>query len=140
MSRSRRSAGQPPAPLEFFLDRGLGRGVAEELTRLGWVIHRIVDVYPDDARDVPDEQWIEHGVERGWVPLCKDGRIKGRDKERSPLVIHQATLFFLDSQKIQVAEMVRRFHQSRHKIERRARRGGPAIYAVTAEGVEKRWP
>lgn len=140
MSRSRRSAGRQPEPLEFFLDRGLGRGVAEELTGLGWVIHRIADVFPNDAQDTSDGAWIEHGVAHGWVPLCKDGRIKGRTTERSPLVTYRATLFYLDNQRLLVAEMVRRFHQARHKIERRARRRGPAIYAVTADGVEKRWP
>jgi hypothetical protein len=74
------------------------------------------------------------------VPLCKDGRIKGRGEERSPLVAYAATLFYLDNQRLPIAEMVRRFHEARHKIERRVRRGGPAIYAVTAGGVEKRWP
>jgi len=104
------------------------------------LIHCIADEFPNDAEQVADEEWIEHGVVRGWVPLCKDGRIKGRNHERGPLIVHQASLFYLDNQQLLVAEMVRRFDQARDAIERRARRGGPAIYAVTAHGVDKRWP
>ena len=38
-------------PPEFFLDRNLGRLVAEELRARGWAVHRIVDVFPADAQD-----------------------------------------------------------------------------------------
>jgi hypothetical protein len=43
--------------------------VPAELRRLGWVIHCIVDEFPNNAETVADEEWIEHGVVRGWVPL-----------------------------------------------------------------------
>jgi hypothetical protein len=114
--------------------------VAEELARLGWKIHRITDVFPDDAQDIDDQDWITYGLDRGWVPLCKDGRIKGRNKERDPLIVYCAVLFYLDNQQLPRAEMVRRFHHARQKIERRVRRGGPAAYAVTADDVRKTWP
>ena len=84
-------------PPEFFLDRGLGRGVAEGLVGHGWVIHRIVAHSPDDAQHTPDEEWLAYGLDRGWTPLCKDGRIKGRATERQPLVDHSAALFYLDN-------------------------------------------
>jgi hypothetical protein len=41
-------------PPEFFPDRNLGRRVAEELRDRGWAVHRIVDVFPEDAQDIPD--------------------------------------------------------------------------------------
>ncbi|WP_329052294.1 hypothetical protein OG873_23075 [Streptomyces violaceus] len=66
---------------EFFLDRNLGRRVAEGLRACGWTVHRIGDVFPDDGQDVPDEEWITHGLDQSWVPLSKDGRIKTRDLE-----------------------------------------------------------
>lgn len=106
----------------------------------GWVIHRIVDYFPNDAQDVEDQTWIEHGLDRGWTPLCKDGRIKGRDDEREPLERHRAVLFYLDNQQLTRAEMVRRFDQVRDKIERRVNRGGPAIYAVGSSDVRRTWP
>lgn len=114
--------------------------MAEELARLGWKIHRITDEFPDDAQDIDDQDWISYGLDRGWVPLCKDGRIKGRSKERDPLIVHRSVLFYLDNQQLPLAEMVRRFHEARQKIERRVRRGGPAAYAVTVDDVRKTWP
>ncbi|MFJ8592415.1 hypothetical protein [Streptomyces sp. NPDC093598] len=33
-------------PPEFFLDRNLGRRVAEGLRACGWIVHRIGDVFP----------------------------------------------------------------------------------------------
>jgi hypothetical protein len=56
----------------------LGRGVAEDLIALGWIVHRITEHFPGDAQHVADEEWLEYGLCRGWTPLCKDGRIKGR--------------------------------------------------------------
>ena len=42
-------------PPEFFLDRSLGRHVAEGLAELDWTVHRIVDHFPNDAQDIADE-------------------------------------------------------------------------------------
>ncbi|GGW96999.1 hypothetical protein [Streptomyces chryseus] len=59
-------------PPEFFLDRNPGRRLAEELRALGWRVHRIGQVFPADAQDVPDEEWIIHGlaVARGGPAAC----------------------------------------------------------------------
>lgn len=127
-------------PPEFFLDRGLGRGVGEGLIELGWVVHRVVDHFPDDAQDVPDEEWLAYGLVRGWTPLCKDGRIRGRHVERAPLEEHSAVLFYLDNERLLRAEMVRRFHQARERIHRAVLRGGPAAYAVHEGGIRRTWP
>lgn len=127
-------------PPEFFLDRGLGRGVAEGLATLGWTVHRITDHFADDAQDIPDEDWLAYGLEHGWSPLCKDGRIKGRSHERAPLEAHQAVLFYLDNQCLVRAEMIRRFHGARQHIHRAVVRGGPAAYAVNAVGIRRTWP
>ena len=141
MSRSKRSAGQPPSqPLEFWFDRSLGRTVPAELRKLGWHIHLIADEFPDDAQNVADDTWIDYGLARSWVPVCKDGRIKGRTDERHPLVVHQAALFYLDNQQLRIADMIARLSVNHARIERAAKRGGPAIYAVSADGVRKTWP
>jgi hypothetical protein len=89
-------------PPEFFLDRGLGRGVAEGLSANGWLIHRATEHFPRDAQNVADETWLAYGLERGWAPLCKDGRIKGRIDERAPLEAHRAVLFYLDNEPFRV--------------------------------------
>jgi hypothetical protein len=129
-----------PAPPEFFLDRSLGRRVAEELSARGWIVHRAADHFPRDAQDVPDAEWLSYGLDHGWSPLCKDGRIKGRQSERAPVEAHGAVLFYLDNQSLMVDEMVQRFHVARHAIYRAVVRGGPRAYAVTADGIRHTWP
>ncbi|MCT7354467.1 hypothetical protein N4P33_20240 [Streptomyces sp. 15-116A] len=57
-------------PPEFFLDRNLGRRVAEGLRACGWTVHRIGDVFPDDGQDVADEEWIAHGLDQPGDPAC----------------------------------------------------------------------
>ncbi|MEU6483472.1 toxin-antitoxin system, toxin component, PIN family protein [Streptomyces sp. NPDC046887] len=127
-------------PPEFFLDRNLGRRVAEELTARGWRIHRIGDVFPNDGQDVPDEEWIAHGLGRGWVPLSKDGRIKSRDQEIQPVRECAAVLFYLDNQQLRTLEMVERFHACRDAIHQAIAQGGPAAYAVRVGRVDRTWP
>lgn len=139
MSKSKRSA-EPPEPPEFFADRNLGKLVPAGLIELGWQVHRISEHFPDDAQQVSDQDWIEYGLQRLWVPLCKDGRIQARAVERQPLEDHKAVLFYLNNQQLKIVEMVARFHAAQAQIYRAARRGGPAAYAVSAVGIERKWP
>ncbi|MFI6027927.1 PIN-like domain-containing protein [Amycolatopsis magusensis] len=129
-----------PAQPEFFLDRGLGRRVAEGLTELGWIVHRATDHFPDDAQDIEDQVWLAYGLDLGWSPLCKDGRIKGRHTERAPLETHRGVLFYLDNQCLRVADMVERFHGAQQSMYRAVERGGPRAYAVGASGIRATWP
>jgi len=107
---------------------------------LGWTVHRITDHFPNDAQDVEDEVWLAHGLEQGWSPMCKDGRIKGRDAERAPLERHDGVLFYLDNQRLLVAEMIDRFHHNQQAIYRAVDRGGPRTYAVGATDIRATWP
>ncbi|MFF3485095.1 toxin-antitoxin system, toxin component, PIN family protein [Streptomyces sp. NPDC002701] len=127
-------------PPEFFLDRNLGRRVAEGLRAYGWTVHRIGDVFPDDGQDVADEEWIAHGLDRSWVPLSKDGRIKTRDLEIRPVLEREAVLFYLDNQQLPSAEMVQRLVVRRDAIHRVVEKGGPAAYAVRHDRIERTWP
>jgi hypothetical protein len=126
-------------PPEFFLDRNLGRRVAEELRERGWAGHRIVDVFPADAQDIPAEEWIA-GLDRSWVPLSKDGRIKTRDLEIQPVLDRCAVLFYLDNQQLRSMEMVERLDAHRDAIFRAVQKGGPAAYAVRQGGLDRTWP
>jgi hypothetical protein len=103
-------------------------------------VHRATEHFPRDAEDVPDATWLAYGLERGWSPLCKDGRIKGRHSERAPLEAHGAVLFYLDNQRLVVGEMVCRLHRSQDAIYRAVARGGPRAYAVGARGIRPTWP
>ncbi|MFC4035966.1 toxin-antitoxin system, toxin component, PIN family protein [Streptomyces polygonati] len=125
---------------EFFLDRNLGRKVADELRALGWAVHRIGEVFPADAQDIPDPEWIAHGLDQGWIPLSKDGRIKTRDREIQPVFDRSAVLFYLNNQQLRTSEMVERLHICRGAIHRAVDKGGPAAYSVGADGIERTWP
>ncbi|MFG3024708.1 toxin-antitoxin system, toxin component, PIN family protein [Streptomyces sp. NPDC048254] len=96
-------AGQP-------LDRNLGRRVAEGLRTPGWTVHRIGDEFPDAGQDVPNEEWIAHG------------------------------LFCLDNQQLHSLEMAERLHTRRDAIHRAVERGGPAAYAVRHDRIKRTWP
>lgn len=127
-------------PPEFFLDRNLGRRVAEKLRARGWEVHCIADVFPTDGQDIPDEQWIAHGLDQSWVPLSKDGRIKTRDLEIQPVLDREAVLFYLDNQQLRSIEMVERLDARRDAIYRAVEKGGPAAYAVRRDRIECTWP
>jgi hypothetical protein len=65
---------------------------------------------------------------------------KGRGAERAPLEQYRAVLFYLDNQRLLRIEMVGRFHQAQDRIYRAVLRGGPAAYAVNADGIRRTWP
>ena len=140
LRRKRFAALDSSTPPEFFLDRGLGKGVAAGLRAEGWIIHRTNDHFPDDAQDVDDDVWMRYGLDRGWFPLHKDGRIRGREVERRPIIEFDSPMFYLDNQQLKIAEMVRRFQSSRAQIYLRTRRGGAACWAVGADGIRRTWP
>jgi len=127
-------------PPEFFLDRNLGRRVAEGLRSSGWTVHRIGDVFADDGQDVADEEWIAHGLDRSWVPLSTDGRNKTRDLEIRPVLEREAVLFYLDNQQLRSVDMVGRLVVCRDAIHRAVEKGGPAAYAVRHDRIDRTWP
>lgn len=127
-------------PPEFFADRSLGRVTVERLRTEGWAIHRISEVYPDDARHVPDEDWISHGCRRGWTLLTKDKRIRYRAPEIGSL--DGATLLFcLANQQLSTDQMVAALATARGRIHRAIDRGDAGFWHVYLDGSIKRmWP
>lgn len=90
---------------EFFLDRSLGKTTASRLRDAGYVVHLIADHYPNDASDIPDEDWIAEGCSHGWVLLTKDKRIRYRAAELEAL--QEGHLFCLASGTMNIDEMTR---------------------------------
>lgn len=86
------------------------------MRQLGWLIHRAVDHFPNDAQDVDDDVWMRYGLAHRWFPLHKDGRIRGREVERRPLIEFEAPMFYLDNQQLKIDEMARRFHHAQHLL------------------------
>ena len=103
---------------EFFLDRSLGKTTAARLREAGYVVHLIADHYPNDASDVPDEEWIAEGCSNGWVLLTKDKRIRYRAEELEAL--QAGHLFCLVSGNMNIAEMTQAFLDALPRIERAA--------------------
>jgi hypothetical protein len=124
---------------EFFLDRSLGRITASRLREAGYVVHLIADHYPDDAGNVPDEEWIAEGCSNGWNLLTKDKRIRYRAAELEAL--QEGHLFFLVSGIMDMDGMTRAFLNALPKIERVARDEPVGFWHVYRDGKVKRmWP
>jgi hypothetical protein len=129
------SAGRP----EYFLNRSLGKTTASRLREAGYVVHLIADHYPDDASDIPDEDWIAEGCSKGWVLLTKDKRIRYRAAELEAL--QEGHLFCLASGNMDIAQMTQAFLDALPKIERAARDEPVGFWHVYRDGELKRmWP
>ncbi|MFF2651456.1 toxin-antitoxin system, toxin component, PIN family protein [Streptomyces sp. NPDC058045] len=129
-----------PPPPEFFIDRNFGKQIPRRLREAGWRIHLIADFYPDDGEHIGDSEWIAEGCRRNWVPLCKDGRIIGRDHEFQPVLDHKAVLFYLNNQQLNIQQMFDALHGAHDAIHRALTHPGPAAYAITRYGklIKKR--
>lgn len=114
--------------------------MADELRAPGWIVHHIGDAFPEDGQRIADEEWIDHGLRRSWVPLSKDGRIKTRDAEIQPVLDHAAVFFYLDDQQLPSIQMVERLDTHRSAIHQAIAKGGPSAYAVRHERIERTWP
>ncbi|MDF1488326.1 PIN-like domain-containing protein [Tessaracoccus caeni] len=124
-------------PPEFFLDRGLGKRVAEGLRQAGWVLHLITEHYPDDAQHIPDEEWVAEARRRGWSGLTKDQRLWRLLKEED-----QIPIFTLSTGQISSLEMVARFEAARELIWNYARKDDVGLWIVYEVGrpPHRRYP
>jgi hypothetical protein len=78
----------------FYLDRCLGKAVANAMVMAGAEV-RVHDEY--FAQDAPDEVWIPEVSKRGWVILTKDKNIRRRHGEREAALLSEARIFTLSS-------------------------------------------
>ena len=129
------SASQP----EFFLDRSLGRETARRLRQASWTVHTLAEVYPDDAQDIADEDWIAEGASRGWILLTKDKRIRYRGSELA--AVHRGRLFCLANGNLSISEMVRWFSEAEHQILHASATQSRGFWKVYSGGrVVRTWP
>lgn len=132
------SSEQRPQP-EFFLERSLGRLTAADLRAESWIVHAIHELFEDQGENVPDEDWIEFGISRGWVCLTKDKKIRYRADEIGAL--RTGHIFCLADGNLTRAEAVERFIAALPAILRGIRRHQVGFWHVHADGVVKRmWP
>ncbi len=127
--------------LEFFVDRSLGRSIAESLRAHGLTIHTMASVYGEQAAQrLADEVWLRDAGARGWVVLTKDDAIRRRPAERDSLVEAGVRVFCLTSAQLQGPEQAERFAANLDRILRQASQPGPYIYGVQRDRIERLWP
>jgi hypothetical protein len=132
----------PQPPPEFFVDRSLGRVVvAEAIRALGYVVHTMVDVYPDGRdQEVPDVEWIRDASDAGWVALTKDERITRYPDEQEALVQSTLRVFAIGNQHLTGPQMAAYYVTNINRIVQRARKPGPFVDTVYRYSVDRHWP
>ena len=115
---------------EFFLDRGLGKRVAERLAEAGWTVHPMFKVFPrSDNRRIEDVTWIPKVTQWGWIILAKDSfQLR---HERRMITQCGARVFSLPNANMKSDQMVERFLLNRDRIVEHAVNGGPCHYSVS---------
>lgn len=126
-------------PLEFFLDRSLGKTSARRLRDAGHVVHLIAEFYPRDAQEIGDAEWITEGCRRGWTLLTKDRRIRYRTDELGTLT--SGHLFCLTDGNATLDQIAQRFLDSMPAIHRAVQRTEVGFWHVHAGGrITRMWP
>lgn len=126
---------------EFFVDRSLGKSIVKGLRAAGLTVHSMADVYGERrAQRLPDEVWLRDAGKNDWIVLTKDDAIRRRPAERDALTEAAVRVFCLTNRNLRGAEQTERFVTNRHRILRQARKPGPYIYGVYAEGLKRLWP
>lgn len=130
---------EPRPPLEFFLERSLGKLTGGGLREAGWAIHPIHEHFPNHGQETGDAEWIAFGCAQGWVCLTKDKRIRYRAAEIGALV--GGHIFCMADGNLSVDEMVTRFATARPAIERAVAREDVGFWHVYEGGqVRRMWP
>lgn len=128
-------------PPEFFIDRSLGKSIAEGLRACGLTVHTMASVYGEGrAQRLPDQVWLRAAGGNGWIVLTKDDAIRRRPAERDTLLRAGVRVFCLTNAQLRGAEQTARFIHNRHRIIRQARTPGPYIYGVYERRIARLWP
>ncbi len=130
-----------PQPLEFFLDRSLGRHhVAKSLRETGWALRTHHEVYADRDEQVPDVEWLELCGRDGLPVLTKDRRLRYRPAEIQAIRQFSVRAFVLTAGSLRAREQATRFDRSRQRIEEACDEAGPLIYAVHVARIVRIFP
>jgi hypothetical protein len=131
------------SPLEFFIDRSLGRHVVPDALRAaGAIVHVMADVYGERiGQGLADTEWLRDAGENGWVVLMKDDKIRYRPAELEALTASGVRAFCLTNANLRGDEMAQRFVEQLRKIEKLASdQPGPYIYGIYVDSVRPLWP
>lgn len=124
----------------IFIDRSLGKQVAEALRRFGLTVHTMADVYPDDGQDIDDTTWIRDAGQNGWIVLTQDQKIRERPSEIGAVMDHGAKVFCLHTQNLKAPAKTLYYGRHLLPILRRARRQGACFWRIRPEMTVKDIP
>lgn len=128
-------------PPEFFVDRSLGKSIAEGLRACGLTVHTMASVYGEKrAQRLEDQVWLRDAGANGWIVLTKDDAIRRRPAEREALIDAGVRVFCLTNAQLRGVEQTARFVENRHRIIRQAGKPGPYIYGVYDGRIKRLWP
>jgi hypothetical protein len=134
-------ASDPQHQPEFFIDRSLGKSIAEGLRAEGLTVHTMASVYGEQkGQELDDEVWLRDAGKNDWVVLTKDDAIRRRPSERDALADAGVRVFCLTNRHLRGAEQLARFVDNRFRIMQRAQKPGPYIYGVYEGRLGKLWP
>jgi hypothetical protein len=131
-----------PQPLEFFVDRSLGRRRVADALRAaaGWTLRTHHEVYGDRDQEVPDVEWLKLCGRESFPVLTKDRRIRYRPTEIQAIRRFRVRLFAVTSGSLTAAEQAARFGRSRERIEEACADAGPFVYSVQADRIVRIFP
>ena len=134
-------APDPQDEPEFFIDRSLGKSIADGLRAVGLIVHTMASIYGEEkAQQLADEVWLRDAGKKGWIVLTKDDAIRRRPAEREALIDAGVRVFCLTTAQLRGGEQLSRFAENRHRIIQRARQPGPYIYGVYEGRLKRLWP
>lgn len=137
MARAEKTQPEPT----FFVDRSLGKSIAEGLRDVGLSVVTMADAYGERAgQSLKDEVWLADAGRYGWVVLTKDERIRRRPAERDALISARVRVFCLTTARLRALDQTRRFVENRHRMLRQAKKPGPYIYGVYEGRIDRLWP
>lgn len=126
--------------LKFFLDRSLGKQVAQLLRAAEFDLITLGEYYGEqEGQRVQDEAWLQLCGENGWPVLTADTQIKYKASEKKALIDYKAQLFVLPSKKdLTAEEEAARFIAHKDAIEKKCAEEGPFVVSVTQKSLQMR--
>ena len=123
--------------ITFFIDRCLGKKLANVLREQGIS----VEIHDDHfAKDAPDVAWLPEVGSRGWVVLTKDERIAKRNLERLAVASAGIKMFVLVSQNLSGSDTAAAFTKAIPAMERFIQNlSAPFIAKVYRDGRVEEW-
>jgi PIN like domain len=104
------------SPLEFFIDRSLGRRIVPGALRdAGATVHPMAQVYGERVgQGLADTEWLHDAGANRWVVLMKDGKIRYRPAELEALMAAGVRAFCLTNANLGGQSMAERFVAQRY--------------------------